>query len=222
MQSTIKWRFAQYLEIRWWRNYLKNKDVIAYLNWKRSYWQRFLLRLPDNLLPPDAQVLDAGCGPAGIFIALPNFRVTAVDPLLADYANELPHFKEINYPWVRFVNTPLETFSDTEQYDCIFTINAFNHFADLHAALQILDKHLQIGGFCVITLDTHRWFLTKLLLKWLPVDALHPHQYSLPEYQMFIQEAQPNWTLVKYDTLQAGWIFNYDLFIWTKPCNAHL
>ncbi len=39
-----KWRLAQHLEIRWWKNYLKSKDKDTYYQWKRSYWNDFIQR----------------------------------------------------------------------------------------------------------------------------------------------------------------------------------
>jgi 2-polyprenyl-6-hydroxyphenyl methylase/3-demethylubiquinone-9 3-methyltransferase len=41
---SLKWKIAQFFEIRWWRNYLSEKSKDEYLAWKRNYWQQFLKR----------------------------------------------------------------------------------------------------------------------------------------------------------------------------------
>ncbi|MEO6151222.1 MAG: hypothetical protein ABIP28_13720, partial [Mucilaginibacter sp.] len=101
MVKTLRWRVAQLFEARWWKKYLAHKDVTTYLKWKRGYWQNVLERIGKNLnMQPGQHILDAGCGPAGIFIILDEYKVTAVDPLLDTYSATLPHFKPGMYPYV--------------------------------------------------------------------------------------------------------------------------
>ncbi|MCB0662836.1 MAG: class I SAM-dependent methyltransferase, partial [Saprospiraceae bacterium] len=126
MSSTLKWRLAQYLELRWWQRYLRHKSVEDYLAWKNTYWQGFLEKMAIHP-EPDKTILDAGCGPAGIFIHFPNHPVTAIDPLLDQYEQNLPHFSKERYPNVTFHTTSLETYKSDQQYDYIFCINAINH-----------------------------------------------------------------------------------------------
>ncbi|TAG67413.1 MAG: gfo/Idh/MocA family oxidoreductase [Runella slithyformis] len=38
----LRWRVAQFFEIRWWRSYLRTKDKTRYYDWKRAYWRDFL------------------------------------------------------------------------------------------------------------------------------------------------------------------------------------
>ena len=64
--TSSKWKLAQFLEIRWWRRYLSGKDEAAYREQKIDYWKRICAVL-DIDVPPGSQVLEAGCGPAGIF-----------------------------------------------------------------------------------------------------------------------------------------------------------
>ena len=93
MKTPSRWQFAQMLEIRWWKNYLKKKEVGNYLEWKKNYWNNFLLSIPVDLLKPGQLVLDAGCGPAGIFIVLSQHQVIGVGPLTDQYRQHLPHFR---------------------------------------------------------------------------------------------------------------------------------
>ena len=84
----FRWKIAQFFEAWWWRNYLRGKSIPDYLEWKRQYWWAFLEKIELNV-GPEANILDAGCGPAGIFILFPENKVTAVDPLLAIVRVEL-------------------------------------------------------------------------------------------------------------------------------------
>ena len=43
MQSkTIKWKLAQTIELRWWKNYLGDKNPTEYRAWKKQYWLNLL------------------------------------------------------------------------------------------------------------------------------------------------------------------------------------
>ena len=105
----LRWQIAQFFEMRWWRRYLSGKEKDAYLDWKKNYWRALLDRL-DLSIPNGATVLDAGCGPAGIFTVLPTNKVDALDPLLDQYERHLPHFRKSDYPQVHFICAPLEQF----------------------------------------------------------------------------------------------------------------
>ncbi|MBK7150078.1 MAG: hypothetical protein IPH78_15060 [Bacteroidetes bacterium] len=102
--SIYRWKIAQWFELRWWKRYLKKKDKAQYLDWKRNYWQQLLKMVADVLvIHPDLKVCDLGCGPAGIFIALPDNSITAVDPLLEVYEKQTGFFLPADYPNTRFV-----------------------------------------------------------------------------------------------------------------------
>ena len=86
MKRTIKWNIAQKAELKWWQQYLKGKDVEAYHTWKRAYWQGILDKIAGSApIREGMSILDAGCGPAGMFMQLPNCNVDALDPLLDKY-----------------------------------------------------------------------------------------------------------------------------------------
>ena len=75
----FRWKIAQAAEMRWWKTYLKKKPVADYLQNKKAYWHR-VLKLADVHIKDSDLVLDAGCGPAGIFIILNNNTVDAIGP----------------------------------------------------------------------------------------------------------------------------------------------
>jgi 2-polyprenyl-6-hydroxyphenyl methylase/3-demethylubiquinone-9 3-methyltransferase len=182
----LRWKIAQFFEAWWWRRYLKGKPLPEYLAWKRQYWFDFLKKI-GVAVPPNASILDAGCGPAGIFLVFPENPVTAVDPLLAQYRPLFPHFTDGSLRNIRFVEQPLEQFVAPQQYDLVFCLNAINHVADLDLCLQRLRETTRPGGSLVLSVDAHNHPFFKRVFQWVPGDILHPHQLDLSDYQKRLQ-----------------------------------
>jgi 2-polyprenyl-6-hydroxyphenyl methylase/3-demethylubiquinone-9 3-methyltransferase len=188
MRNLNRWKVAQAFEKRWWKNYLLKRDVEEYLQWKRSYWKQFLKDIED-VAPVHLgdRVLDAGCGPAGIFIALEDQRIHALDPLLLTYEKDLPHFYRSAYPDVNFHALPLEEFETDDPFDVTFCLNVINHVRDIELSLEVLRKATKPGGLMVISTDTHNYSLLKYIFQLIPGDILHPHQYDLNDYNKLIE-----------------------------------
>lgn len=203
-----KWKLAQAMEIRWWKYYLSGKTPEDYLQKKIAYWERVMAKAQIHL-PSGARVLDAGCGPAGIFIALPGQQVDAVDPLLGQYERSLAHFNPADYPNVRFVSMPLEDYRSDEPYDVIFCLNAINHVADINRAMNRLVAGLRPNGRLWLSIDAHRHRFLRSVFQWLPGDILHPHQYQLEEYRQMLTSR--GLEVVKSIRLKPGHIFDYYL-----------
>lgn len=184
MRSNWRWKCAQYVERIWWKNYLRKKEIGTYLNWKKNYWTNMLSEcLPYLQLTAPAEILDAGCGPAGIFMVLDGNKVQAFDPLLAYYEANLPHFSRARYPWVEFTASSLETFSPSTSFDVVFCMNAINHVNDIGLSFDRLVSFGHPGSYFVMTIDAHNYRLLKTIFTLLPGDILHPHQYLLGDYQ---------------------------------------
>ena len=184
---SLRWKIAQAAEIRWWQNYLKKKPKADYLIWKKKYWQTLLDKLKLNFSKED-KILDAGCGPAGIFMILEEYSTDAMDPLLDSYEEKLTHFSKKQYPDIRFFNEPLETFSPKEKYDKVFCLNAINHVADLDLSFDRLVGFAKNGGTLIVSIDAHNYSFFKKIFRLLPGDILHPHQYDLSEYQKMLSD----------------------------------
>jgi 2-polyprenyl-6-hydroxyphenyl methylase/3-demethylubiquinone-9 3-methyltransferase len=212
-KSTLRWRIAQWLEIRWWRNYLRTQEVERYAEQKTNYWQRILDTL-DIRLPPKQQVLDAGCGPAGVFMLLNNQQVDAMDPLLEQYADQLEHFKIADYPWVNFHSSSLESYPKTKSYDYTFCLNAINHVSDWKAGMDRLAALTKPNGTLVLGVDVHRYSFLKKIFRTLPGDVLHPHQHDREDYRQALQHR--GWQIEKEHTWKEGFIFDY----WLVVCRA--
>jgi 2-polyprenyl-3-methyl-5-hydroxy-6-metoxy-1,4-benzoquinol methylase len=239
---TFRWKIAQAAEIRWWQGYLKNKPTTDYAVWKTKYWQDLLteigldgfytegslselkiknLELKIGETPKKAaytegsRILDAGCGPAGIFMIFKNQEVDALDPLLDEYEAKLPHFRRENYPNVQFFSQPLESFSDKKSvYDTVFCLNAINHVADLQRAFDVLVDATKSGGTLVVSIDAHNYSVLKTIFQALPGDVLHPHQFNLAEYSAMLTSrgCRIERTILK----KSEFIFNYYVLVATK------
>ncbi|MCB0515212.1 MAG: class I SAM-dependent methyltransferase [Chitinophagales bacterium] len=208
--QNMRWKIAQSAEKIWWQRYLQNKSPEQYLAWKRNYWQENVLqKLPEVLfITSETRILDAGCGPAGIFMALPQAKVTAIDPLLESYKN-LPHFIPNQYPNVHFEAQTIEGFRSEQQFDVVFCLNVINHVKNIHQSLANLAALSK--KWWVMSIDAHNYSLYQKIFSLLPGDILHPHQYSLENYKNFMQ--QRGFTLYPPILLQKNHIFNYYLLV---------
>lgn len=204
----LRWKLAQYFEGWWWKRYLSGQSVETYLTWKENYWQNFIRDHQISIAETDL-LLDAGCGPAGIFIVYPENRIIAIDPLIGYYRKSIPHFREGNYPNVQFGTMPIEQFKVNNHFNKIFCLNAINHVADIQQSIKRLSEALVEGGELFLSVDAHNHGVLKTLFKWVPGDILHPHQFSLNEYKQLLIGAGIQVTdvsLIKKET-----IFNYYL-----------
>ena len=206
----LRWQIAQFFELYWWRFYLANKPKKEYLAWKKAYWKAFLQKVGLEL-PANARVLDAGCGPAGIFTILDQQQVDALDPLLDQYAKKFPHFSPEDFPNVQFFNQPLEQFFPEKKYDVVFALNAINHVAELDTCMDRLVALTQPGGYLFLSVDAHRYRWLRRLFQLLPADILHPHQFTLEEYQDMLSRRGAK--ILRTVPLRSERIFNYYLLV---------
>jgi 2-polyprenyl-3-methyl-5-hydroxy-6-metoxy-1,4-benzoquinol methylase len=186
---TLRWKIAQWFELRWWRIYLHDKDKDTYLQWKKNYWQTLLDKIArDVKIDASKSVIDLGCGPAGIFIALPKNKVTAVDPLLNEYETRTQFFRQSDYANVTFVNSTIEAFeSKGSKYDVVCCMNAINHVHNMSHGFEQLKNLCAENGCIIVSIDAHNFSFFKYLFRLIPGDILHPHQYDLNEYINFLQ-----------------------------------
>lgn len=207
----LRWKIAQAAEIRWWQSYLRKQDPVEYLRWKETYWRDFLAKCAIEMPAANANCLDAGCGPAGIFTILKTQVVDAIDPLLEQYEAKLTAFRQADYPWVHFHPYPIEQFESPGNYDVIFSLNAINHVSDWTASIKKLMEWTKAGGTLVLSTDVHRFSLLKPIFRALPGDILHPHQHSLAEYIAEIEKYRPK--SIRKIRIKREAIFDYWAFV---------
>jgi len=209
-----RWQAAQFIEIRWWRRYLSGRSPEQYLSWKRQYWTYFLDKCA--FYPAEGtRVLDAGCGPAGIFTILRKNEVWAFDPLLDRYDAQLEHFKKADYPWVRFENQTLESLDLKDFFDVVFCLNAVNHVAKWDGAMTALVQSLKPGGILILSIDVHRYGFLKNLFRLLPGDVLHPQQHDLNDYASWLSAS--GLVMLRMFPLKKERIFEYWVLVVTRP-----
>ena len=181
---TLRWKIAQWFELRWWQNYLRSKDKTQYLQWKINYWQTLLGKISEDVkIDASQSVIDMGCGPAGIFIALPVNEITAVDPLLYAYETQTHFFSPADYSNVKFVKSTIEDYDASGlKYDFVFCMNAINHVHDINSGFEKLRTLCVDTGAIIVSIDAHNFSFFKYLFRLVPGDILHPHQYDLKEY----------------------------------------
>lgn len=204
----LKWRIAQWLELRWWQYYLSGREREEYLNWKKAYWLNFLRDI--DLREDDLarrKLLDLGCGPAGLFTILKGQIVHAVDPLISSYEQKLNHFDRADYPYVEFTESTMEHFNSKTKYDFVFCLNAINHVRDIGVAFNALRQNTDDDGLCILSIDAHRFYFIKWLFRLVPGDALHPHQYDLKEYIELFERS--GFLIEQKVKKKSGLIFDY-------------
>jgi 2-polyprenyl-3-methyl-5-hydroxy-6-metoxy-1,4-benzoquinol methylase len=215
-RKITQWKIAQSAEIKWWQQYLRGKSITDYKTDKIQYWNTLLTGIQQHLPQLENQrVLDAGCGPSGIFMALDKSRIHAIDPLLESYQSTLDHFDKSDYPWVQFFQSSIEQFVIEEAYDVIFCMNAINHVADIKQCYKKLFDALNPGGILILTTDAHAIPNLKYVFQWLPGDILHPHQYDALEYQKFL--VNQGFEVIHQNSVKDGFLFNHLLQIAKKP-----
>jgi 2-polyprenyl-3-methyl-5-hydroxy-6-metoxy-1,4-benzoquinol methylase len=216
---TLRWKIAQYFELRWWQKYLRNKDKTTYLAWKENYWQTLLNNIASDVkIDPSKSVIDLGCGPAGIFIALPANKVTAVDPLLNEYETHTQFFKRGDYPNVTFVQTAIEDFeAHGLKYDLVFCMNAINHVYNMAIGFEKLKEVCIQNGTIIVSIDAHNFSFFKHLFRLIPGDILHPHQYNLNEYKGFLEKG--DWKTSATVLLKHEFFFDHYVIVATHKNN---
>lgn len=212
--KAFRWKIAQWFEQKWWKNYLNGKSPEAYLQWKKDYWLKFLENsgFRNDLI--EEPLIDIGCGPAGIFMIFDNKDVTAVDPLLRKYEEELEIFSKSNYKKVKFIETDFESFESDSFFKTVFCINAINHFIDIQQSFSKLYQLTDNSGKLVISIDAHNHNFFRFLFRLIPFDILHPHQHNLAEYKAMLQKE--GFAVKESICLQKAFFFDYYVLIAEK------
>jgi 2-polyprenyl-3-methyl-5-hydroxy-6-metoxy-1,4-benzoquinol methylase len=214
MDKTIRWKIAQVFEYLWWKKYLHRKDPQIYLKNKKEYWTNLFNTIKESIeISPKTKILDAGCGPSGIYMIFNDQQVTAVDPLLNRY-EALNVFSKNLYPNVEFIEAPLELFNPKEKFDLVFCMNVINHVSQIELAAQNLTNSLKPGGKMIVTVDAHNKNFLKKIFQKIPGDILHPHQLDEKDYISVFEKS--GLSFVSSSFLKRDFIFSHLLLMFEK------
>ncbi|MBL7800422.1 MAG: class I SAM-dependent methyltransferase [Chitinophagales bacterium] len=186
----LRWKIAQWFELQWWKRYLTGKSKEEYIAWKTNYWLLLMRTLElERTIEEANTIIDFGCGPFGLPLANQQWKkeLTAVDPLLDEYAITIPFFDKHDYSGTHFITQSMEDFSSPEKFDLVFCMNAINHVHSMDKAFDVVVGSTQQNSKIVVSIDAHNFSFFKFLFRLIPGDILHPHQYDLKEYSSFLE-----------------------------------
>jgi 2-polyprenyl-6-hydroxyphenyl methylase/3-demethylubiquinone-9 3-methyltransferase len=183
------WEESQRHELQCWMVYREKVNSSEYLRVKKEYWSRLLSKvIPALEITTASEVLDVGCGPAGILIALESCRRTGLDPLAEYYRDSFPF---LSASGITLRQTAIEDWEASAQYDVIFMMNSLDHCRDMGRAVEVVKSALKPGGKLVVSVNVHnwqgiRWFFSETYTH---VDPEHPHQRMLRDYRALFLSA---------------------------------
>jgi len=186
----LRWKIAQWFELQWWKRYLSGKSKEEYIAWKTNYWLQLMRTLElERTIEEANTIIDFGCGPFGLPLANQQWKkeLTAVDPLLDEYATTIPFFNKQDYSGTHFITLSMEDFSSLEKFNLVFCMNAINHVHSMDKAFDVVVGSAQQNSKIVVSIDAHNFSFFKFLFRLIPGDILHPHQYDLKEYSRFLE-----------------------------------
>jgi len=179
MQSKIneRWKIAQQGERQCWY-YIRNKvNSKKYLQSKANYWHNVLEELPEVKITEDTKILDVGCGPSGILLAVDSGKRTGLDSLMNYYLDSFPYLHQMDVEWI---NGTIEDFYPSEKFNVIFMMNSLDHVKNPQLAVESAKRLLLEGGYLIVSLNCHNYtFLKRYFIKFNKyVDTYHPFQWD--------------------------------------------
>ena len=155
------------------------EDIMEFLRLRRHTWASLVgLLKGDIAFDSSKRVLDIGCGPTSIFLALSGGKKYVVDPTLERLFQLHPFVREVEeYRDVNFVSRPIEETIFDQQFDLIFTINALDHVGALKPVVDKIDELLAPGGILVIIVDCYADRTVRNIMSFFDVDLPHPHHF---------------------------------------------
>jgi 2-polyprenyl-3-methyl-5-hydroxy-6-metoxy-1,4-benzoquinol methylase len=213
----LRWKIAQWFELQWWKRYLSGKSKEEYIAWKTNYWLQLMRTLElERTIEEANTIIDFGCGPFGLPLANQQWKkeLTAVDPLLDEYAATIPFFNKKDYPETHFVTKSIEDFSSSITYNIVFCMNAINHVHAIDKAFDVVVNSAQQNSTIVVSIDAHNFSFFKFLFRLIPGDILHPHQYDLKEYSSFLERR--NCAIEKTVCIKKEFFFDHYVLVARK------
>lgn len=176
---------AQNKELECWTSNDYKITTPEYREAKKDLWRKVLGRVGISQSElDDGNILEFGCGPAGLFMLFPDSqRYVAVDPLASEYKN---HFDYLRPMSVSFVNSKIEGLYIDRKFSHIFGFNALDHVDDIHLTVDKLRRLCQADhSSVVLSVNIHNYsFIQRILAAGnVFLDPLHKHQYTVSQYK---------------------------------------
>jgi len=155
------------------------EDIAEYLRLRKDTWASLVDLLKDEITLNGAQrVLDIGCGPTSIFLAIREGEKYVVDPTLERLFQLHPFVREVKeYRDVHFISSPVEEATFDKKFDLIFTINSLDHVGALRPVINKIDDLLAPGGRLVVIVDCYADRAVRNIMSFFDVDLPHPHHF---------------------------------------------
>ena len=159
------------------------EDITEFLRLRRHTWSRLVDLLKGEIaFDSSKRVLDIGCGPTSIFLALRDGEKYVVDPTLEYLFKLHPFVREVEeYSNVNFASSTIEETTFDKQFDLIFTINSLDHVGALKPVIDKIDELLAPGGFLVVIVDCYADRAVRNIMKIFDVDLPHPHHFIIDD-----------------------------------------
>ncbi|MGZ3592467.1 MAG: class I SAM-dependent methyltransferase [Syntrophales bacterium] len=107
-----------------------------------------------NALQPGSLIMEVGAGMLLLsgYLANRGMEVYALEPIAGGFS----HFRELQNAVLRYyekiglklnlIESPIESFSDAERFDYVYSINVFEHISDVECGLSNAYLSLKTGG----------------------------------------------------------------------------
>lgn len=196
------------------RAYQVQKDPASIVETSVAYWRRILALLPPDEVAVGAatRVLDAGCGPAGILLAVAAGERVGFDPLMNFYLERFPHLRDLPMRWIE---ARAEEFRDDSPFDVVFCVNMLDHTEDPAASAANLARQVAPGGRLVLLLNVH---LTRFFRGYFErfhrfIDPPHPHHFHRDDVPALFPGLRP----VSVRDCDQAWLELRDLDSGDRP-----
>jgi SAM-dependent methyltransferase len=186
--SDYRWEIAQKLEKTCWENIREKVNSEEYLEKKTHFWRKVLRELPPEIkLDENTRILDVGCGPSGILLAIDSGELYGLDSLMDYYLRSFPHLLTRNISWIK---GRIENFAHPEKFDLVFMMNTLDHTFNPEQAIHSIKHILRAGGYVVVTVNCHNYKVLKWYFEIFNrfVDAYHPFQYTARDIKKLFKD----------------------------------
>lgn len=159
------------------------ENIKEFLRVRRHTWASLVDLLKGEIaFDSSKRVLDIGCGPTSIFLALREGEKYVIDPALERLFQLHPFMREVEeYRDVNFISSLIEEATFDKQFDLIFMINVLDHVGALKPVIDKIDELLAPSGTLVAIVDCYADRAVRNIMRFFDVDLPHPHHFIVED-----------------------------------------